>query len=130
MRPLSFEKDDDENGHIDFMTAASVSHTHYQIQWDFNYKFTLLIVIVLRGKGWNLKPSMKLRIWNWAHYKFRVLKKAFVCHGSMICSITMVTTLYTWTTLEKVGNCANEALITCSFPYSNSHEYLMSSVYW
>ena len=51
MRPLSFEKDDDENGHIDFMTAASVSHTHYQIQWDFNYKFTLLIVIVLRGKG-------------------------------------------------------------------------------
>ena len=25
MAPLSFEKDDDENGHIDFITAASVS---------------------------------------------------------------------------------------------------------
>ena len=26
MSPLSFEKDDDENGHIDFITAASVSN--------------------------------------------------------------------------------------------------------
>ena len=51
MRPLSFEKDDDENGHIDFITAASVSHTDYQIHWDFNYKFILLTIIILRGKG-------------------------------------------------------------------------------
>ena len=28
MVPQSFEKDDDANGHIDFITAVSVSHGH------------------------------------------------------------------------------------------------------
>ena len=37
MHPLSFEKDDDSNGHIDFITASSVSqlninnYNHYQL---------------------------------------------------------------------------------------------------
>ena len=30
MNPLSFEKDDDSNGHIDFITAASVSQENYR----------------------------------------------------------------------------------------------------
>ena len=37
MSPLSFEKDDDENGHIDFITAASVSN-HVELCDTFSMK--------------------------------------------------------------------------------------------
>ena len=49
MHPLSFEKDDDSNGHIDFITASSVSqlninnYNHYQLNINnYNHYCTYL----------------------------------------------------------------------------------------
>ena len=45
MRALSFEKDGDRNGHIDFITAASVCEYSYKIKYIFLVFLILKILI-------------------------------------------------------------------------------------
>ena len=58
MSALSFEKDDDSNGHIDFITAASVSdfYLHVLNLWA-GYKIGVFFLQNLRAQVYGIDPA-------------------------------------------------------------------------